>query len=177
MLQWETALSTYRDQNGNTLAALSTGRPLLLIFLRHAGCTFCREALADVALKRADIEASGARIAIVHMRDQAEGLAFTTKYGLGDLSCFSDPSKALYEAFGLKRGSPLAVLTPTVIGRALHAGLVGGHGLGTPEGDTMQMPGVFLLQDGKLLREFRHKTVADRPDYVALAYAPSATVS
>jgi hypothetical protein len=31
-----------------------------------------------------------------------------------------------------------------------------------------QLPGVFVIQNGAILREFRHRTAADRPDYVAL---------
>jgi hypothetical protein len=38
-------------------------------------------------------------------------------------------------------------------------------------GDGLQMPGVFLLHRGKVLREFRHESAADRPDYVTLTQA------
>ena len=38
-----------RTQQGSTLLELSKQAPVLLVFLRHTGCTFCREALADLA--------------------------------------------------------------------------------------------------------------------------------
>jgi hypothetical protein len=41
---------------GVTLNELSRISPVLLVFLRHAGCTFCREALADLAARRPEIE-------------------------------------------------------------------------------------------------------------------------
>jgi len=44
-----------------------------------------------------------------------------------------------------------------------------GHGLGRIVGDAMQMPGVFVLDGGRVVEEFRHRTAADRPDYVAMA--------
>ncbi len=44
-----------------------------------------------------------------------------------------------------------------------------GHGVGMLAGDGFQMPGVFLLHRGQVLREFRHESAADRPDYLALA--------
>jgi len=42
-------LDTAVTQSGERLVELSEMSPVLLVFLRHAGCTFCREALADFA--------------------------------------------------------------------------------------------------------------------------------
>ena len=44
----------------------------MLVFLRHFGCTFCRETLADVARHRDAIAATGAQVAFVHMSRPAE---------------------------------------------------------------------------------------------------------
>ena len=46
-----------------------------------------------------------------------------------------------------------------------------GHGVGMLAGDGLQMPGVFVLHHGQVLREFRHESAADRPDYLELAQA------
>jgi hypothetical protein len=59
-------MNTYMSQAGGTLAALAE-RPLFLVFLRHFGCTFCREAVADLAEKREAIAAKGVPLAFVHM--------------------------------------------------------------------------------------------------------------
>jgi hypothetical protein len=45
--------AAYTSQGGETLASLTANREVFLVFLRHFGCTFCREALADIAEKRA----------------------------------------------------------------------------------------------------------------------------
>ena len=42
------------SSSGPSLEQLSHDRPQLVVFLRHFGCTFCRESLADLAEKRAE---------------------------------------------------------------------------------------------------------------------------
>ena len=41
---------------GNTLGQMSEKNPILLVFLRHFGCTFCREAIDELSKKKANIE-------------------------------------------------------------------------------------------------------------------------
>jgi hypothetical protein len=45
------------------------------------------------------------------------------------------------------------------------------YGIAMIEEDAERMPGVFLLKDRKIVRAFRHKTIADEPDYLKLAGA------
>jgi hypothetical protein len=42
------------------------GRPALVVLLRSFGCTFCREAMADVAAAKHAIHDAGANVAFVH---------------------------------------------------------------------------------------------------------------
>ena len=37
--------------------------------------------------------------------------------------------------------------------------------------DAEQMPGVFLLKDRRIARAFRHKSIADEPDYLKMVGA------
>jgi hypothetical protein len=39
------------------------------------------------------------------------------------------------------------------------------HGIGRFVGDIFQMPGVFLLFHGEVIRSYRHQSAADRPSY------------
>ena len=48
------------------------------------------------------------------------------------------------------------------------AGL-GSQEQGRPEGDGFQMPGAFLIDNGRMVHAYHHMTAADRPDYVRLA--------
>lgn len=163
------ALKGTTTTTGQTLAEISDERPMLIVFLRHAGCTFCREAAFELAATREEIERRGTQIVLVHMTSIARGREFFTQYGLADLPQVSDPGRALYQAFDLHRGTFWQLLGPTVWWRGFKAGMLQGHGVGKLEGDGTQMPGTFLVYRGKIVKAFRHKTAADRPDYEAMA--------
>lgn len=151
-----------------SLAEMTQRWPTMLVFLRHFGCTFCREALGDLAERRADIEKTGTRIALVHMGTDEQAREFFAKYGLDDLPRISDPHCALYRAFGLMRGRLGQLFGPKVWLRGLQAGIVKKHGVGLLVGDGFQMPGVFLLFHGEVLNAYVHQNASDRPSYVEL---------
>ncbi len=157
-----------KTQHGVTLDELSRLSPTLLVFLRHTGCTFCREALADLAGRRAELEATGTRLVLVHMSSEEHDGRFFAKYGLQDVERISDPERALYRAFGLPRGSFGDLFGPRVWIRGFQAGILGRHGVGALAGDGFQMPGVFLLFHGEIVRSYRHQSASDRPDYLSL---------
>ena len=162
--------AAYTSQGGETLASLTANREVFLVFLRHFGCTFCREAVADIAEKRAAIEGRGATLAFVHLGSEEKAQWFFKPYGLLDVPRFSDPQGQLYQEFGLVRAELRQYLNAESIRRML-AAWTKGHFLGYPAGDVERMPGVFLLQRGEIRKAFRHKLVSDRPDYLALATA------
>ena len=43
------ALASIRTESGSTLQALVEDSPVVLVFLRHFGCSFCRQVMSDVA--------------------------------------------------------------------------------------------------------------------------------
>ena len=153
---------------GESLAALSQQGPLLVVFLRHAGCSFCREALGDLAACREEMERGGTKLALVHLGDAASFAALLASYGLGDVPAVSDPERRLYRGLGLRRGMLGLLLGGEVWRRGMKAFLAG-YRPGLWEGDGRQLPGVFLIKDGRVVRRFVHRSAAERPDYVALA--------
>jgi len=161
--------SAITDQHGQTLEAISKDQPVLLVFLRHFGCTFCREALADIRVQRSRIEAAGVRIALVHMSPEPDAAAFFAGYDLADVSRFSDPGRGLYRRFELVRGNWTQLFGLSVVFRGIRTLFAEGHGLGMPTGDASQMPGVFLVLNGRVVQSFRHDNAASRPDYCKLA--------
>ncbi len=163
-----TVLGAYSSQTGHTLASLVSEHTIFLVFLRHFGCTFCREAVAELADKKRAIEAKGPSLAFVHLGTEEKAKWFFTPYGLGDTPRFGDPQGRLYEEFGLVRAEFHQYFNAESIRRALGAWLRG-HFVGYPAGDVERMPGVFLMQNGRVRKAFRHKLVSDRPDYLALA--------
>ena len=154
--------------DGDRLVELAQTCPILLVFLRHAGCTFCREALADIARERCAIEQTGTRIVLVHMGDSAAIEEQLANYDLRGVDRICNSEQTLYRAFGLKRGKLRQLFGPRVIWRGLKAGLIEGHGIGRPSADSSQLPGVFLIHNSTVIRRFRHRTAADRPDYAGI---------
>jgi hypothetical protein len=53
--------------------------------------------------------------------------------------------------------------------RGFQSAILAGNGFGKLVGDGFQMPGAFLLQDGKIVAEHRHKNAADEPNYWQLS--------
>jgi hypothetical protein len=153
------------------LQAASAERPVLLVCLRHLGCAFSREALSDLRDQRAAIEACGARLAIAHLEPASTAQPLLQRYGLADVLTISDPSAHVYETCGLQRGSASQIVGPRVLWRWLVTALVQRHGAGWTGADVRRMPGAFLLDRGRIVRAFRHRSTADRPDYVSLSSA------
>lgn len=162
------AMARALSNDGESLLELSNEQPRLVVFLRHGGCTFCKEALDDLRRQRRSIEATGVSIVLVHMGMPDEGNAMVERAGLEDVTIISDPLRQLYQSFELEQGSFSALLGPRVMWRGVAATLRG-HTLSAFEGDGLQMPGVFVVSQGTVVRAFRHRTAADRPDYIAIA--------
>jgi hypothetical protein len=107
-------------------------------------------------------------LAFVHPNPEAQAAEVAREYGLADVPRFSDPEGRLYRAVGLGRTGIGAFFRPSTIKRYLQA-LRSGYRSGKPAGDLLRMPGVFLIHHGAIVRAYRHRNPADRPDYVALA--------
>lgn len=157
-------LAETQPQTGETLLQISNRSPMLILFLRHCGCTFAREALSDLAKQRERIEQLGIQIVIVHMTTEAEATELFARFNLVDLPRVSDPEQALYQAMELNRGSFWQVFGPKMWWRAISA-LISGNSMGIPKGDLFQLPGVFLIHQGKIVKAFRPETSSDRMDF------------
>jgi peroxiredoxin len=141
--------------------------PVLVVLLRSFGCTFCREAMADVAEIRPQLAAAGVRVAFVHGASPEEAEPFFAKYRLTDVARVSDPTLAHYKAFGLGRTGVQALVDPVVWARGAVCAL--SHGFAAQSGELMrQLPGVFVVQGDTVHAEYRHRSPADRPDYLAV---------
>lgn len=162
-------LSQMITNEGESLSAISLEQPVLLVFLRHFGCTFCREALADIAEKRSVIESMGVRIVFVHMTKEDIAEKYFQRFDLSGATHISDPDCNYYAAFGLVKGNMTQLFGLQSWIRGFQAGVVDGHGIGPMLGDGFQMPGIFVIQDGSVKESFIHKLASDRPDYEGLA--------
>jgi hypothetical protein len=155
---------------GDPLKRLTYQSPVLLMFLRHFGCVFCKESLDDIAAKRRSFEKSGIRIVFVHMSDEDTALEYFHKFNLDGISFVCDPNQRFYAAFGLHRGTftQLYGLRTWLRGYKLKAEKGYELELAKKLGDSTQMPGVFVLQDGEIKESFIHRMASERPDYEQL---------
>ena len=163
-------LQEYRTETGRTLLELLDESPLLLIFLRHFGCSFCRQTLDDVSRIRNTIEAKGIRPVFVHLGTPERAKPYFDYYKLSDVERVSNPDASLYQhpAFALGRTNPFSHFFKPAVVKAWVTGAIRSYGIGLIHEDGEQMPGVFFLRDGKIANFFRYRTIADRPDYLAL---------
>lgn len=157
-----------KTNKGEDLNALALQKPLLLVFLRHFGCTFCRETMTELSERREEIEKLNFNIVLVHMVPEKMANSIFQIYGLHSLSHISDPKQRLYAKFGLKKAGVSAFFRIKVFYRAFVAGLLKGHYIGKPAGDPYQMPGIFVFYKNTILNKFIYKCVADRPNYMNL---------
>jgi len=151
---------------GENLYALSEKKPVLLVFLRHLGCVFCKEALSDLAEKRQEFENNGMQLVFVHMAENGLADEYFSTYRLEGVSHISDPMVKYYETFKLTKGTfrQLYGLSTWIRGYSLKKE---GHNLEIAKhlGDSTQMPGLFLIRNGEIIEQFIHKVASDRPDY------------
>ena len=158
-----------QTNRGETLKELSDDSKVMLVFLRHFGCTFCREALADIHSKKEEIESEGTTIVLVHQIRDNQADEILKLYHLENVHRISDPNLEIYHAFNLHRASFRQHYGLRVWLRVFVAGLLKGHMLGPEQGDGWQMPGIFIIKEGKIIDRYIHDYVSDRPDYVELS--------
>lgn len=160
---------------GERLDELADSQPQLVVFLRHAGCTFCRESLDELSKQRSQIESTGCGIVLVHLGHD-DGEDFFAKYNMQDVPRIQDPNCRLYRQFGLGLGDFTELFGLRVWIRGVIAGLIYGHGRGPIMGNSFQMPGIYLYHSGQVLGGYQHESASDRPSYLALArQAPQLT--
>lgn len=114
------------------------------------------------------IEDRGWQLVLVHMGEEPDSLTGLAEMGLGDAAVVADPDCELYRSFGLAKGGFLRMFHPRVWGPGLRA-LSRGHRVGELAGDGLQMPGLFLVEEGKIVASHVAKHAADYGDPEQLA--------
>lgn len=162
--------ASIRTESGTTLLELAQASPVLLVFLRHFGCSFCRQAISDVAELRDELDCRGVRPVFVHLGTPERAKPYFDYYGIGDVERISDPEAAVYQhpEFHLSRMHPVLNLLVPQVWMGWLKGAIFRHGIGKIEEDGHQMPGIFFLKGSQIVRQFRYRTIADEPDYLKL---------
>jgi hypothetical protein len=103
-----------------------------------------------VLLRRArEADPTFPRVVFVHPATETDGEAFFRERW-PEVPAIADDEHALYDAFGLRRGSLMQLLGPKVWLAGLRA-LGAGHGVGRPKGDTLLLAGGFLVREGRVV--------------------------
>ena len=85
-------LDRTRTESGRTLLQLVDESPVLLVFLRHFGCAFCRQAIDDVSKVRPDLTRLGVQAAFVHLGSPERAKPYFDYYNLSDWSASATPT-------------------------------------------------------------------------------------
>jgi hypothetical protein len=164
------ALGSIHTESGAELLALAEASPVLLVFLRHFGCPFCRQMISDVGDLRGELEACGVRPVFVHQGTLEVAKATFDYYQMGEAERIHDPQAAIYRdpVFMLGRLSPARQMLKPAVWLGWLKGTVRKYGVGEVQGDSAQMAGVFFLNGAKIVRKFIHRSMADQPDYLRM---------
>ena len=108
----------------------------------------------------------------MHAASAEEADPWFVRAGLGDVFRVSDPGLAHYRAFGLDTMGMAVLLKPQLWVRGMACAL--SHGFGAqPSHLLRQLPGVFVVRGSEILAAYRHRSSADRPNYLGLIGASS----
>lgn len=164
-------LQQMATNKGFSVAELAEKKPVILFFLRHFGCMFCKEALMDISKRQAKIDKSGAEVVYVHMSAPDVADTHFKKYELLEPTHVSDPDCVFYQSFGLEKGniSQLFGLRNWIRGFSVqvkHGGVL--MEKSDELGDPWQMPGIFLVHKNQILERFVHSVASEKPNYDAI---------
>jgi hypothetical protein len=136
-------------------------RVTLLGFVRHFGCLFCHQQVAEMLDARAEIERRGACLRVIGNGNPVHAREFMTRMGMtGEV--YTDPARLLYDQVGMLHGVRRTLnLKSSRLGR--EARRIGYRQLGV-RGDAWQQGGCLLIApDGELLYEYRSEVAGDHP--------------
>jgi len=167
------AFRSFHTETGRSLLELVDESPVLLVFLRHFACAFCAQALDRVSQVRPQLEARGVRPVFVHLGTPERAKPYFDYYNLSDIERISNPEATLYQLplFALSRTNPYLHFLNWKVWAGWLRGALFKYGIGMIKEDAEQMPGGFFIKERKIARAFRHRTIADEPDYVKLVGA------
>ena len=163
-------LASIRTESGSSLLAITEESPVLLVFLRHFGCSFCRMTIAQISDLKEDLRARGIRPVFVHLGTSEIAKAHFDFYKLSEVERIHDPQASIYrsDVFGLGQQSPWWQLANPFVWFGWLRGTIFRFGIGKIQGDGSQMPGVFFLKGPKIVRKFIYRNISDQPKWLKL---------
>jgi hypothetical protein len=160
--------ATVLDSDGTPvrLADQWHDQPAVIVWLRHFGCVFCREQVAEIREHREEIEALGAGIAFVGNGTPRAAAWFQKRFA-PDSTVLTDPDLVSYKAIGARSGL-VSTLGPGAWGAGIRA-LRSGARQSTTKGHPYQQGGLVVMAP-------RNKVLYQHISRVAGDHAPISAV-
>ena len=164
---------TLTNTDGQPIAVSALWRrgPILLPFLRHFGCIFCRERLAQLGQAEERLAQAGLLSVAIGIGEPKHA----RRYGrLAPATvCLAVPDTSAHLAYGLQRGSVMQLSGPRTVAAALRA-TANGHFQGMATGDARMLSATFVVGADGLIRFAHYSAYAgDVPAWEAVFQAAS----
>jgi hypothetical protein len=150
-------------ESSKNLWTLSFEKKCLMVFLRHFGCLFCKNMIADISMEKEWLKQQGYHIVFVHQSDPSVSKEFFKQFGLESYFEISDPYRTCYKSFEIGSANALHLLNPQAIYGAWESYLQG-HRMSEKDGNIWQMPGLLILHEGDILKRHQFKHIGEIPN-------------
>jgi peroxiredoxin len=127
------------------VAKLWQSAPAVVGFVRHYGCLLCHEQVVELRRAQAEIEGRGAKLWIIGNGRPNDARTFALMHNMVD-SVFTDPSRALYRALGMKNGVTRTFAFESL--RHAYRAYQEGHRQSMTKGDPWQQGGTIVVGRG-----------------------------
>jgi peroxiredoxin len=160
--------ATVLDENKQVvrLGDVWAKQPVVLTFVRHFGCIFCREHVVELQKEIERVHQLGAEIVVIGNGAPHFIPGFRELTGF-DGPIYTDPSRRSYDLASMKRGwsTFLNARAVTNLARAF----VGGARQGSVQGDPSQQGGTLVVAPpGRILFHHVSETAGDHPKLAKL---------
>jgi hypothetical protein len=155
----------HANDSNATLGEVLGNTPKLLVFVRHFGCIFCREMIADVRAA-AEKDVTFPDVIFFYQGTAAQGQDFFSSL-YPTAKAIADLPKVFYDGFGLQQGGMKEMFGAEVWACGIRAALKG-HFIGAPIGDPWVMPGLFLVHHHRIVWQHDFSHAGDHPDWTSL---------
>lgn len=137
------------------LARFWSTQPLLIFFMRHFGCAACREHLFQIRNAYPTLQAHGAAVIAISQHDPDLTARYTQTYQV-PFSILADPTRQVYQAFGVVEGTYWETSGPHVVAHQIKLSLQGNvMGLPRSVSASKQLGGTFVVDTGGVI-QFAH---------------------
>ncbi|KAL0490954.1 regulator of G-protein signaling [Acrasis kona] len=174
-------LNNIKTNKGVTLGEINKRHKILLMFLRHTKCLFCKEALKDISEAYLPLIQHNTVPIVVHIETPEFFSKFITKFADGDaimlnlLSAY-DKDFVLSKQFRIVSANDnlkeMLRNLPTTIKRAAQTGYTQNPLTANSGPDPGRIPSLFIIEQGKIVNEHRHRHIGERPDYIKFMIDP-----